>query len=93
MGIDTRSQVRHFIWGIKITQFDAVKAQIMANAFLRTDYNGCVSLYKTFIDQSKKVSPPELNIPGVDSSKHKVVGQKKRKGCIGGAVENVYYSK
>ena len=56
MGIDTRSQVRHLIEGIKITQFDEVKAQIMATAYLISDYDGRVSLYKKFIDQSKKVS-------------------------------------
>ena len=66
VGIDPRSQVRNLIEGIKITQFDAVKAQIMATASLRTDYNRCVSLYNTFINQSKKVSPPELNISGVE---------------------------
>ena len=65
VGIDPKSQVRHFIQGIKITEFDAVKDQIMATASLRTDYNGCVSLNKTFIDQSKNVSPPEMNISGV----------------------------
>ena len=89
VGIDTRSQVIHLIEGIKITQFVSVKAKIMATASLRTDSNGCVSLYKTFIDQSKKVSPTELNISGVDSSNHKGRGQKKRKGGSGGAVEDV----
>ena len=44
VGIGPRSQVRHLIGGIKITQFDAVKAHIMATASLRTDYYGCVSL-------------------------------------------------
>ena len=89
VGIDTRSQVRHLVKGIKITKFDAVKDQIMATASLRTDYNGCVSLYKKFIDQSKKVSPPNLNISGVESSNHKGGGQKKRKGGSRGAVEDV----
>ena len=86
MGIDPRSQVRHFIEGINITQFDAVKAQTMATASLRTDYDGCVSLCKTFIDQRKKVSPPDLNIYGVESSNHKGGGQKNFKGGSGGAV-------
>ena len=80
------------IEGIKIIQFDAFKAQIMAINFLRTDYYGCVSLYKIVIYQSKKFYPPELNILGVDSSNHKGGGQKKRKGSSGGAVEDVYYS-
>ena len=71
VGIDPRSQVRHLIQGIKITEFDAVKAQIMATSSLRTDYNGCISLYKTFINQIKQVSPPELNILGVESSNYK----------------------
>ena len=43
----------------------------MATTSLRTDYDGCVSLYKTLIDQIKKVSHPELNISGVESSNHK----------------------
>ena len=85
------SQVRHLIQGIKITELDAVKAQIMATASLRTDYDGCVSLYKIFIDKSKKVFPPELNVSGVEKSNHKGGGQKKFKGVSGGAVEAVYY--
>ena len=93
MGIDPRSQVRNLIEGIKITHFDAFKAQIMTTASLGTDYNGFLFLYKTFIDKIKKVSPLELNISGVESSNHKVGGQKKRKGGIGGSVEEVYYSK
>ena len=43
----------------------------MATAYLRTYYDGCVSLYKAFINQSKKASPPELNISRVESSNHK----------------------
>ena len=93
MGIDPRSQVRHLIEVIKITDIDAVKAQIMATASLRTDYDGCVSLYKRLINNAKKVSPTELNISGVESYNHKWGGQKKRKGGSGGAVEDVYYYK
>ena len=66
MGIDPRSQVRNLIQDIKITEFDAVKDQITATDSLRTDYDGCVSLYKTFINQTKKISPPDLNISGVE---------------------------
>ena len=91
MGINPRSQVRHLIQGINITQFDAVKDQIMDTASLRTYYDECVSLYKTFINQSKKVSPTELNISGVESSNHKGVGQTKCKSGSGGAAEDVYY--
>ena len=65
----------------------------MATASLRTDYNGYHYLYKIFIDKSKKVSNPDLNISGVESSNQKGGGQKKRKGGSGGAVKDVYYSK
>ena len=61
-----RSQVRYLIEDIKITEFYAVKSHIMETASLRTDYDGCVSLYKTLISQRKKASPPEMNISGVD---------------------------
>ena len=63
----------------------------MATASLRTDYDGYVSLYKKFIDQSKKVSPTDMNISGVESYNHRGGGQNKRKGGSGGAVEDVYY--
>ena len=92
-GIDPRSQVRPLIQGINITEFDTVKDQIMATDSLRTDYDGCVSLYKTLIYHSKTVSPPELNISGKESSNHKGGEQKRHKGGSGGSVEDVYYSK
>ena len=87
------SQVRHLIQGIKINQFDAFNDLIMVTAYLRTDYNGCVSLYNTFINHSKKVSPTQLNISRVESSNHKGGGHKKHKGGSGGSVEDVQYFK
>ena len=86
MGIDPRSQVRHLIQGIKITELDAVQDQIMETASFRTDCDGCISVYKTFIVQRNNISSPDLNISGLESSNHKEGGQKKR-------VEDVYYSK
>ena len=62
VGIDPRYQVRNLIEGIEITQFDSLKAQIMATVSLRTDYDGCFYLYKTIINQKKKVYNTELNI-------------------------------
>ena len=77
--IDTRYQVRHLIEVIKKSQFGAVKVQIMATASLGNDYDGCVSLYKTFIYQIKNFSPRDLNILGVLSYNHKGGEQKKHK--------------
>ena len=71
MGICPRYQVRHLIQGIKITELDAVNTQIMATASFITDYDGCVYLYRKFIYQINKVSPPEINISRVESSNHK----------------------
>ena len=81
------------IQGIKITELDIVKAQIMVTASLRNDYDGCVPLYKAFVYQKKMVSPPELNILRLDSSNHKGGGKKKRRDGSGGFIENDYYSK
>ena len=50
-------------------------------------------MYKILINKSKKVSPPELNISGVDSSNHKGGVKKKHKGGSVGDIEDVYYSK
>ena len=72
--IDPSYQVRNLNEDIKITQFDVVKAQILATASLRIDYDGCASLYNKFIDHSNKVSPLEMNISGIESSNHKGVG-------------------
>ena len=65
----------------------------MATASLMTDYYECVSLYNTFINKIKKVSPNDQNISGVESFNHKGGGQKKCKGGSGGAMDDVYYSK
>ena len=46
-------------------------------------------MYNTFIDQSDKVFPIELNISGVYSFNHKGGGKKKRKGGSGVIVEYV----
>ena len=49
VGIDKRSKVRHLMDSVKTKTLDATKAQIMANANLRTDFNACVTLFKDFI--------------------------------------------
>jgi len=48
-GIDERSKVRYLMNGIKTTDLDLVKTQIMASAPLRNDFDGCVALFKDFI--------------------------------------------
>jgi hypothetical protein len=49
VGIDERSKVCHLMESIKTMALDSAKAQIMANADLRTSFNACVNLFKDFI--------------------------------------------
>ena len=72
-GIDKRSKVRHLRDSIKMKTLDAAKAQIMANANLRTDFNACVTLFKDFIAQERSANGNErqvaaLNVTGGSGS-------------------------
>ena len=64
-GIDDRSKVRHLLKGIKSTKLDSVKTAILASDVLRSDFNGCVALYKDFMTQNEGISGNEFNISGL----------------------------
>jgi hypothetical protein len=49
VGINKRSKVYHLMESIKTKALDAAKAQIMANANLRTNFNACVTQFNDFI--------------------------------------------
>ena len=51
-GIDPRSKVRYLNDSIKTSKLDAPKSQIMSSAELRSDFDGCATLYKDFVAQS-----------------------------------------
>jgi hypothetical protein len=63
-GIDDSSKVRHLLKGIKTTDLDVCKAQVMASPTLRDDFTATVELYSTFIKQMK-VYNPQLNVSEV----------------------------
>jgi hypothetical protein len=63
-GIDDSSKVRHLLKGIKTTELDVCKAQVMASPTLRDDLPATVELYSTFIKQMKAENP-QLNISEV----------------------------
>ena len=90
VGIDPRSKVRYLLEGIRTDKFDAVKANIMADANLRNDFDACVTLYQDFIKQtaakSSKVNPRDVNISEV-----KVHSGGKRKQSD--EAEDRYYTK
>jgi hypothetical protein len=60
-GIDDSSKVRHLLKGIKTTELDVCKAQVMASPSLRDDVAATVELYSTFIKQFKAENP-QLNV-------------------------------
>ncbi len=65
-GIDKRSKVCHLMEAIKTKKLDAVKAQIMANANLRTNFNACVTLFKDFIAKERSANGNERQIDALN---------------------------
>ena len=66
VGIDERSKVCHLMESIKTKALDAAKAQIMANADLRTNFNACVTLFKDFIAQERSTQATDWQIAAVE---------------------------
>ena len=62
-GIDDRLKVRNLKDSIKTTKLDTVKAVILTSADHRSDFDGCVNLYKDFIKQNDM--QPELRIAAI----------------------------
>jgi hypothetical protein len=52
-GIDDSSKVRHLLKGIKTTELDVCKMQVMASPSLRDDFTATVELYSNFIKQRR----------------------------------------
>jgi hypothetical protein len=63
-GIDDSSKVRHLLKGIKTTELDVFKTQVMSSPSLRDDFTAAVELYSTFIKQMKAENP-QLNVSEV----------------------------
>jgi hypothetical protein len=69
-GIDDSSKVRHLLKGIKTSELDVCKAQVMAIPSLRDDSAATVELYSTFIKQLKAENP-QLNVSEVSFARGK----------------------
>jgi hypothetical protein len=63
-GIDDSSKVCHLLKGIKTTELDVWKYQVMASPTLRDDFSATVELYSTFI-KKMKAENPQLNVSEV----------------------------
>jgi hypothetical protein len=69
-GIDDSSKVRHLLKGIKTSELDVCKAQVMASPSLRDHFMATVELYSTFIKQWKAENP-QLNVSEVSFARVK----------------------
>ena len=71
-GIDARSKVRHLLGGVKTFELDSAKTQIMASTDLRSDFDGCASLYKDYIStraSNSNAGEREARIAKVETTK------------------------
>lgn len=61
-GIDEGSKVRFLMAGVRTTELDTVKASILGNLALLTDFTAASSLYKAFIDANNANRPRDRDI-------------------------------
>jgi hypothetical protein len=69
-GIDDSSKVRHLLKGIKTTELDVCKTQVMDSPSLRDDFAATVELYSAFI-KKMKAKNPQLNVSEVSFARGK----------------------
>jgi hypothetical protein len=81
-GIDDSSKVRHLLKGIKTTDLDVCKSQVMASPTLRDDFPATVKLYSTFIKQMKAENP-QLNVSEVTYARKSGGGKGGKRGSSG----------
>jgi hypothetical protein len=86
-GIDDSSKVRHLLKGIKTTELDVCKTQVMASPSLRDDFAATVELYSTFI-KHMKAENPQLNVSEVSFVRGKV-GKNSFGKCNSTGISNV----
>jgi hypothetical protein len=91
-GIDDSSKVRHLLKGIKTSELDVCKAQVMASPSLRDDFAATVALYSTFIKQWKAENP-QLNVSEVSFARGKAgknpYGKRQSNGISNVSNDNV----
>jgi hypothetical protein len=68
--IDDSSKVHNLLKGIKTTEIDVCKTQVMDSPSLRDDFSATVELYSTFIKQMKAENP-QLNVSEVSFARRK----------------------
>jgi hypothetical protein len=86
-GIDDSSKVRTLLKGIKTTELDVCKTQVMASPSLRDDFAATVELYSTFI-KHMEAENPQLNVSEV-SFAHGKAGKNLFGKCNSSGISNV----
>jgi hypothetical protein len=86
-GIDDSSKVCHLLKGIKTTELDVCKTQVMASPSLRDDFAATVELYSTFI-KKMKAENPQLNVSEVIFARGKA-GKNSYGKCHSTGISNV----
>jgi hypothetical protein len=70
-GIYDSSKVRHLLKGVKTTELDVCKTQVMASLSLSDDFAETAELYYTFIKKIKDENP-QLNVSELSFARGKV---------------------
>lgn len=64
-GMDEGTKVRHLIAGIKTDKLDTIKGQILGDPSLQRDFDGCVNLFKAFLEQVTNDRSQTFNVSRV----------------------------
>jgi hypothetical protein len=86
-GIDDSSKVPHLLKGIKTTELDVCKTQVMASPSIRDDFAATVELYSAFI-KKMKAENPQLNVSEVIFARGKA-GKNSFGKCNSSGISNV----
>jgi hypothetical protein len=63
-GIDTWSQIRHLVAGIRTNKLDVVKGE---NPAMRNNFDSCITLCQDFITQVAQYGNPTFNVSSMES--------------------------
>ena len=78
-GLDEGTKVRFLLAGIKTDKLDTIKAQILGDPTLQTDFDRCVNLFKAFLEQVSNDQTQTFNVSRVGTTND---GKDRAKGSF-----------
>jgi hypothetical protein len=60
--LDDQTKVQHLLNGMQKKELETAKSQVWASATLQSDFDGCVDLFKTFLEQQATSSTTKFDI-------------------------------